>query len=117
MAIMSGLQWYLKNDSIFPLFILVFFYFNSQCQLILGSQFIPQFFNVIATNNDLLIDELNMSYFAPKLWLYVMIWLPQTTDNSTYFAQSLKIRGIESRLYEKKVMRLLAIIFEQPSYS
>ena len=26
MAIMSGLQWYLKNDSIFPLFILVFFF-------------------------------------------------------------------------------------------
>ena len=28
-----------------------------------------------------------------------MIWLPRTTDNSTYFAQSLRIRGIESRLY------------------
>ena len=28
-----------------------------------------------------------------------MIWLPRTTDNSTYFAQCLKIRGIESRLY------------------
>ena len=28
-----------------------------------------------------------------------MIWLPRTTDNSTYFAQSLEIRGIESRLY------------------
>ena len=28
-----------------------------------------------------------------------MIWLPQTTDNSTHFAQSLEIRGIESRLY------------------
>ena len=40
-----------------------------------------------------------MSYFAPKLWLYVMIWLPQTTDNSKHFAQSLEIRGIESRLY------------------
>ena len=25
MAIISGLQWYLKNDSIFPLFILLFF--------------------------------------------------------------------------------------------
>ena len=36
MAIISGLQWYLKNDSIFPLFIHVFFfYFNTQCQLIL----------------------------------------------------------------------------------
>ena len=34
MAILSGLHLYLKNDSIFPLFIL-FFYFNSQCQLIL----------------------------------------------------------------------------------
>ena len=28
-----------------------------------------------------------------------MIWLPRTTDNWTYFAQSLEIRGIESRLY------------------
>ena len=28
-----------------------------------------------------------------------MIWLPRTTDNSTYFAQSLEIGGIESRLY------------------
>ena len=45
------------------------------------------------------MDELNASYFAPKLWLYVMIWLPRTTDNSTHFAQSLEIRGIESRLY------------------
>ena len=99
MAIMSGLQQYLKNDYIFPLFILFFvFYFNSQCQLILG-KFIPQFINVITTNNDLLLDELNVIYFAPKLWLYVMIWLPRTTDNSTYFAQSLEIRGIESRLY------------------
>ena len=62
-------------------------------------RFIPQFINVIATNNDLLMDELNVIYFAPKLWLYVMVWLPRTTDNSTYFAQSLEIRGIESRLY------------------
>ena len=81
----------------FSLFILVFFFnFNSQCQLILGDQFIPQFINVIATSNDLLLDELNLSYFAPKLWQYVMIWLPRTTDNSTHFAQSLEIRGIES---------------------
>ena len=86
-AIMSGLQWYLKNDSIFPLF---FIYFIS----------IPNVnvINVIATNNDLLMDELNVIYFAPKLWLYDMIWLPRTTDNSTYFAQSLEIRGIERRL-------------------
>ena len=28
-----------------------------------------------------------------------MILLPRTTDNSTYFTQSLEIRGIESRLY------------------
>ena len=36
-AVMSGLQWYLKTYSIFPLFVLFFiFYFNSQCQLILG---------------------------------------------------------------------------------
>ena len=61
-------------------------------------QFIPQFINVIATNNDLLTDKLNVIYFAPKLWLYVMICLPRTTDSSTYFAQSLEIRGIESRL-------------------
>ena len=60
---------------------------------------IPQFINVIAPNNDLLIDEMNVIYFAPKWWLYVMIWLPPTTDNSTYFAQSLGILGIESRLY------------------
>ena len=53
----------------------------------------------MATNNDLLMDELHVSYFAQKLWLYVMIWLPQTTDNSSHFAQSLEIRGIESRLY------------------
>ena len=45
------------------------------------------------------MDELNVNYFAPKWWVYVMIWLPKTTDNSTYFAQSLEIRGIESRLY------------------
>ena len=42
---------------------------------------------------------MNANYFAPKWWLYVMIWLPGTTDNSTYFSQSLEIRGIESRLY------------------
>ena len=94
---MSGLQWYLKNDYIFPLFY-SFFLFNSQCQLILGSIH-PQFINVIAINNDLLMDELNVIYFAPKLCLYVMIWLPRTTDNWTYFAQSLEIPGIESRLY------------------
>ena len=35
MAVMSGLKWNLKNDSIFPFFL--FFYFNSQCQLILRS--------------------------------------------------------------------------------
>ena len=28
-----------------------------------------------------------------------MNWLPQTTDNSTYIAQSLGIGGIKSRLY------------------
>ena len=28
-----------------------------------------------------------------------MIWLLRTTDNSTYFAESLEIRGIESGLY------------------
>ena len=50
---------------------------------------ILQFINVMATNNYLLMDELNVSYFASKLWLYVVIWLPRTTDNSTHFAQSL----------------------------
>ena len=45
------------------------------------------------------MDELNVIYFAPKWWLYVMVWLPRTTDNSTYFTQSLEIQGIESRLY------------------
>ena len=59
----------------------------------------------MATNNDLLMDELNVSYFAQKLWLYGMIWLPRTTDNSTQLAQSLEIRGIESRLYiAQKIM-------------
>ena len=101
MAIMSGLQWYVKNNSIFPFLFLFTFFFqisihNVNCFL---DQFIPHFINVIATNNDLLMDELNVSYFAPKLWLYFMIWLPRTTDNSTHFAQSLEIRGIESRLY------------------
>ena len=98
MAIMLGLQWYLKTILFSPFLFLFFFYFNSQCRLILES-FIPQFINVIATNNDHLMDELNVGYSAPKLWLYVMIWLPRTTDNSTHFAQSLEIRGIESRLY------------------
>ena len=36
-----------------------------------------------------------------------MIWLRRTTDNSTYFAQSLEIRGIESRLYIQKIQRAL----------
>ena len=66
---------------------------------LMSYQFIPQFINVIAPNNDLLMDKLNVIYVAPKWWLYVMIWLPLTTDNLTYFAQSLEIRGIESRLY------------------
>ena len=88
----------------FPLFILVFFILIPNVNSFLD-QFIPQFINVIATNNDLLMDELNVSYFAPKLWLYIMIWLPRTTDNSTRFAQSLEIRVIESRLYLKLLVR------------
>ena len=40
-----------------------------------------------------------MNYFAPKWLVYIMIWLPRTTNNSTYFAQSIEIRGIEKRLY------------------
>ena len=37
-----------------------------------------------------------------------MIWLPRTTDNSTYFAKSLEIRGIESRLYLESIILRLA---------
>ena len=48
-----------------------------------------------------------MNYFAPKWWVNVMIWLPRTTDNSTYFPQSLEIRGIESRLYIYVYMKIL----------
>ena len=62
MAIMSGLQWYLINDPIFPLFILVFLISIPKNVNRFLDQFIPQFINVIATNNDLLIDELNVSY-------------------------------------------------------
>ena len=61
-------------------------------------QVILQLIKVIAPDNDLLMSELNVNYFPSKWWLYVMIWLPRTTDNSTYFAQFLEIRGIESRL-------------------
>ena len=101
----SGLQWYLKNDSIFPYFILFLFQFQM-------SIFISQFINVIAPHNDLLMDELNVIYFTTKWWLYVMIWLPRTTDNSTYFAQSLEIRGIESRLYMSSLTLFLLGNFE-----
>ena len=63
------------------------------------------------------MDELNRIYFAPKLWLYVMIWLPPTTDNSTYFAQSLEIRGIESRLYMGLVARKpIFEVFDEASF-
>ena len=72
-------------------------------------QFIPQFRNVIASNNDLLIYALNVIYFARKWWLNVRIWLPRTTENSTYFAQSLEIRGIESRLYLNVIIPLGAM--------
>ena len=98
MVIMWGLHWYLKNDSIFP-FLLFIFYISIPNVNWFLDQFIKQFINVIASNNDLLMDELNVIYFAQKLCLYVMIWLPRTTDNSTYFAQSLEIRVIENRLY------------------
>ena len=74
-----------EKDSIYPLFILAFFFISIPNV----NWFFPQFINEMATNNDLLMDELHVSYFAQKLWLYVMIWLPRTTDNSTYFAQSL----------------------------
>ena len=81
---MSGLQWYLKTILFFPFLFFLFFSFQVQMAI-----FIQQFINVIAPNNYLLMDELNVIYCAPKLWLYVMIWLPRTTDNSSYYAQSL----------------------------
>ena len=85
----------LEKRFYFPLFILSSFFLISFPNV----QFIPQFINVTATNNDLLTNKLNVIYFAPKLCLYVMIWLPRTTDNLYFiFAQSLEIRGIESRL-------------------
>ena len=96
MVIMSGLQWYLKRFYFSPYYSCLFISIPNVNWFL--DQFIPQFINVIATNNNLLMDELNASYLAPKLWLYVMIWLPRTTDNSTHFAQSLEIRGIDSRL-------------------
>ena len=46
-----------------------------------------------------------------------MIWLPRTTDNSTYFAQSLEIRGIESRLYVHFNGQMLNGVFEQFSFT
>ena len=66
MAIMSGLQ-----TLIFLLFFFIFIFFLLIS--IPNVKFIPQFINVIATNNDLLMDELNAIYFAPKLWLYVIM--------------------------------------------
>ena len=87
-----------KRFSFYPFLFFFFFFISIPSVNCFLDQFTPQFNNAIATN-DLLTDELNMVYFAPKSWLYVMIWLPRTTDNSTYFAQSLEIRGIESRLY------------------
>ena len=47
----------------FPHIILFYIYF---LVLIPNVQFIPQFISVIATNNDLLTDELNVIYFAPN---------------------------------------------------
>ena len=90
----------LKKRFYFPPFYSCFFFlFQFPMSIDSLDQFILQFINVLATNNDLLMDLLNVSYFAPKSWPYFMIWLPRTTDNSTHFAQSLEIRGIESRLY------------------
>ena len=40
-----------------------------------------------------------------------MIWLPRTTDNATYFVQSLGIRGNESRLYKELACIMLGIMF------
>ena len=73
-------------------------------------QFISQFINVIAANNNLLMDEFNVIYFAPKLWLYVMAWLPRTTDNSISFAQPLEIGGIESRQHYQNISKGTAYI-------
>ena len=53
---MSRLQWYLRNNFIFPLYILSFFFISIH-------QFIPQFINVIAPAYDLLMDELTI-YFT-----------------------------------------------------
>ena len=78
-------------------------------------QFTTQFINVIAPNNDLLMDELNVIYFTQKLQPYVMIWLPRTIDNSTYFVQSLGIRGNESRLYLKE--RKISDKYHKSSFS
>ena len=62
-----------ENDSIFPNLFFRFFISIPNVNWFLD-QFIPQFMNAIARNNDLLMDELNVIYFAPKWWLYVIIW-------------------------------------------
>ena len=50
---------YLKNDSVFPFLFFVFFYIFFSFPNV---QFIPQFINVIATNNDLLTVKLKVIY-------------------------------------------------------
>ena len=71
---MAIMQWYLKNVSFFPFYLFLIFFFisipNVNCFL---DQFTPQFINVVATIND--SARVKRGYFAPKLWLYVMILL------------------------------------------
>ena len=55
-----------------PFYTFFFFISIPNVNWFLG-QFILQFINEIAPNNDLLMDELNMIYFFPKRWLYIMI--------------------------------------------
>ena len=53
------------NNSIFHFYIHSFFIWIPNVNWFLG-QFTPQFINVIAPNNYLLMDDLNVIYFAPK---------------------------------------------------
>ena len=93
-----------KQFNFSPLYFFFFISFPSWVNSI-----IPQFNDLIAPNHDLLMDELNVIYFVPKWLLYNINWLPRTTDNLTYFAQSLGIRGIDSRLLENTLSTLIRL--------
>ena len=41
-----------------------------------------------------------------------MIWLSGTTDNSAYFAESLEIQGIESRLTKIKYVNYRTVLLK-----